>query len=233
MNFDRTANDSIRKLAELSLHAPHVLHGRPSVRFLSTDGRYQQICRTPNTIFRHGTHAVHPHTSIRPTCIESAAICTRSVHPAHQLYRLARRLSHAAHQTLSTRTPSVPVRISTSSINASFAPSRTSPAPSRTSIASPHESWRHAARRSTQARLDPHIPTPRLTQPEGELAMANGRLVHRKTESRKPQLTGTPCEPADGDDIERLRRNNVITSRRRDRRQPCALGAGMPGGWPA
>lgn len=47
MNFDRTANDSIRKLAELPLRALHVLHGRPSVGFFSTDARYPQICRTP------------------------------------------------------------------------------------------------------------------------------------------------------------------------------------------
>jgi len=47
MNFDRTANDSIRKAAELSLHALHVLHGRPSVGFVSTDARYPQICRIP------------------------------------------------------------------------------------------------------------------------------------------------------------------------------------------
>jgi len=42
-------NDSIRKFAELSLHALHVLHGRPSRGFFSTNGRYPQICCTPHS----------------------------------------------------------------------------------------------------------------------------------------------------------------------------------------
>jgi len=40
MSFDRTANGALRKLAEPSLHALHVLHGRPSLGFFSTNGCY-------------------------------------------------------------------------------------------------------------------------------------------------------------------------------------------------